>query len=603
MGKLLDSLRISTRILLGFSLITACIVLVSVIAHWALTTARENLISFRKASDYALEVTDLERDTLDLQRNVQVYSFTGHESVGVTVDERIAEVLTSLVRVEGATPDAQGKALLARMKQHILNYQETFNSAREEVSLRRILVNESIVPIRKNINDYLQGENRSRPATLELEAAFLNADRSFFQYLHDPYLPSVTLALRKLEETASRASLPDDMQSTLSRYQAMVIRVTQATRGYLFLISVVMAGEAQEFRFASTQLKTSVIEGGKPLILNLEQATQHARSITTIVSILALVLGVFLSWIIGRSISTPLGQITTVLNRLAKGDRTAEIPYLNRNDEIGIMSGAANVFKKKSEQTEELLENQKILTEELKQQQLDLERSNEELDQFVYTVSHDLKSPLVTSAGFIGMMKRLVGKGDLDGAISKLTKVEDANKRMSQLISDLLKQSRVGRLDQDKEQVNLKAVSKQLVSVLGPNLERKGIRMEVDEDLPQVYANESRLLQILENTIGNAIKYAGNESEAVIRIGASEKLSDQEDVFFIKDNGPGIPEEYHEKVFGLFQRLDNAREGTGVGLSIVHKAMNFHGGRVWIESKGQNDGCTFWFAFPKKKAE
>ena len=603
MRKLLNSLRISTRILLGFILITACIVLVSAMAHWALTTARENFLSFRKASDYALEVTDLERDTLDLQRNVQVYSFTGHESVGVTVDARIVEVLTSLVQVEGAAPDAQGKALLARMKQHILNYQETFNSAREEVSLRRILVNESIVPIRKNINDYLQGENRSRPATLELEAAFLNADRSFFQYLHDPYLPSVTAALRNLEETAIRASLPSDIQSALSRYQSMVVRVTQATRGYLFLISVVMAGEAQEFRFASAQPKNSVIEGGEPLISNLEQATQHARSTTAVVSILALILGVFLSWIIGRSISTPLGQITSVLNRLAKGDRSAEIPYLNRDDEIGIMSGAANVFKNKSEQTEELLKNQKTLTEELRQQQLDLERSNEELDQFVYTVSHDLKSPLVTSAGFIGMMNRLVKKGDLEGAISKLTKVENANKRMSQLISDLLKQSRVGRLDQDKEQINLKAVSQRLVSDLRPNLERKGIRMEIDDDLPQVYANESRLLQILENTIENAIKYAGNRSAAVIRIGTSESVSDQEDLFYIKDNGPGIPEQYHEKVFGLFQRLDNAKEGTGVGLSIVHKAMNFHGGRVWIESKGQDDGCTFWFAFPKKMAE
>jgi len=161
----------------------------------------------------------------------------------------------------------------------------------------------------------------------------------------------------------------------------------------------------------------------------------------------------------------------------------------------------------------------------------------------------------------------------------------------------------VGRLDQNKKQVNLKTISQRLVSDLGPNLERKGIRMEIDEDLPQVYANESRLLQILENTIGNAIKYAGNGSAAVIRIGASESPSDQEDIFYIRDNGPGIPEQYHEKVFGLFQRLDNTKEGTGVGLSIVHKAMNFHGGRVWIESKGQNDGCTFWFAFPKKPAE
>ena len=161
----------------------------------------------------------------------------------------------------------------------------------------------------------------------------------------------------------------------------------------------------------------------------------------------------------------------------------------------------------------------------------------------------------------------------------------------------------MGRLDQNKKQVNLKTISQRLVSDLGPNLERKGIRMEIDEDLPQVYANESRLLQILENTIGNAIKYAGNGSAAVIRIGASESPSDQEDIFYIRDNGPGIPEQYHEKVFGLFQRLDNTKEGTGVGLSIVHKAMNFHGGRVWIESKGQNDGCTFWFAFPKKPAE
>ena len=131
-----------------------------------------------------------------------------------------------------------------------------------------------------------------------------------------------------------------------------------------------------------------------------------------------------------------------------------------------------------------------------------------------------------------------------------------------------------------------------------PFMEKEGFQLILETAFPIIYANESRVLQAFENLMSNAFKYGRNASgENVVKIGS--RKNDDEWFFYVKDNGRGIPKEYHEKIFGLFYRLDNTTEGTGIGLSIVQKVMQFHEGRVWVESEPEK-GATFWLAFPKK---
>ncbi len=269
--------------------------------------------------------------------------------------------------------------------------------------------------------------------------------------------------------------------------------------------------------------------------------------------------------------------MTNTFNLLAQGDRNAQIPGRDFKDEIGALSRAAEVCKEKNLQTEQLLKKSRMLTSELEAKRRELARSNEELEQFVYTVSHDLKTPMVTSMGFIGIINNLAKRGEYEKAINKLDRVVQANKRMGQLINDLLELSRVGRIDKEKHELDMNVILKSFQESMKNRLEKEGFKLILESAFPTIYANESRILQIFENLMSNAFKYGRSASgENVVKIGC--RKNDDEWLFYVKDNGRGMPKEYHEKIFGLFYRLDNDMNGTGVGLAVVRKVMQFHGG-------------------------
>lgn len=235
----------------------------------------------------------------------------------------------------------------------------------------------------------------------------------------------------------------------------------------------------------------------------------------------------------------------------------------------------------------------------LEESRTDLRRSNEELEQFVYTVSHDLKSPIVTSMGFISIIRKLAGQGKYEQAVAKLDRVAKANERMSQLIRDLLELSRVGRMNLDKKNIDLNVLLKEFIDSQSIRLRGSDFSVEIASGLPEIYGNESRVLQVFENILSNALKYVHNKEGGKLEIYARE--GDEWWYIFCKDNGPGILPEYHQKVFGLFYRLDANEEGTGVGLAVVKKIMKFHRGDVEVDPRTgrTGEGAVFRLSFPK----
>jgi two-component system, LuxR family, sensor kinase FixL len=229
----------------------------------------------------------------------------------------------------------------------------------------------------------------------------------------------------------------------------------------------------------------------------------------------------------------------------------------------------------------------------------DLRETNLELEQFVYTFSHDLKSPLVTTMGFVGLLKEDIAAGRTDEVEDSIARIERAAHRMSALIEDLLQLSRVRRMRYQLEEIDVSNVLREIVEDLAGRLQSAGVRLEIQEDLPRVVADRGRVMEVFENLLINAIKYGRRPDEApVVAVGA--ETTDDGVEFFVSDNGPGIDPKYHERIFGLFQRLDNKQEGTGIGLTIVAKIMQVHGGRVWVESQ-PGDGATFRVLFPNEK--
>ena len=226
----------------------------------------------------------------------------------------------------------------------------------------------------------------------------------------------------------------------------------------------------------------------------------------------------------------------------------------------------------------------------------ELEASNKEMESFIYSVSHDLRQPLRAIASY----SQIVGKGLREGLADRekgyLTRIVDNAEKMSDLIEDMLKLSRVSRQEIKREQIDLTRMAEAVVS---------GIREAHPEDAPRssigdglfAVADEGLMAAVLENLIGNAWKFTAGKENARVEFGAVQQ--DGQTVFFVRDNGAGFDPAYAENLFKPFHRLhsENEFDGTGIGLSIVERIIGRHGGRVWAEGD-IGKGAAFYFTLP-----
>jgi PAS domain S-box-containing protein len=242
--------------------------------------------------------------------------------------------------------------------------------------------------------------------------------------------------------------------------------------------------------------------------------------------------------------------------------------------------------------TAELLENLKQTQAELALRAQELARSNADLEQFAYVASHDLQEPLRMVASYVQLLsRRYKGKLDADADEFIHYAVDGAN-RMQALIQDLLAYSRVGTRGKEPQPVALEKCAARALSHLRLAQEEAGAEIKV-EPLPWVKGDETQLAQLLQNLVGNALKFRGERSP---RIRVSATREDDTVTVSVEDNGIGIEPQYYERIFAIFQRLHGKEEypGTGIGLSICKKIVERHGGRIWVEST-PGQGSTFRF--------
>ncbi len=241
---------------------------------------------------------------------------------------------------------------------------------------------------------------------------------------------------------------------------------------------------------------------------------------------------------------------------------------------------------------------ERIHTEETRERLIgELEQKNAELERFTYTVSHDLKSPLVTIKGFLGMLKKDMEQGREDRAQRDIERIAEAADKMGILLSELLELSRIGRIFNPAEEVDLGKLTQDALRTLDGRLNARNITVMVSPDLPTVYTDRNRMREVLENLIDNAAKYMGDQPNPLIEIGMEEH--ETETIFYyVRDNGIGIEPRFQNKIFGLFEKLNADIEGTGVGLAIVKRIIETYGGRIWVESEGSGKGSTFRFTLP-----
>ena len=243
-----------------------------------------------------------------------------------------------------------------------------------------------------------------------------------------------------------------------------------------------------------------------------------------------------------------------------------------------------------------------LLQEELTQRKqliAELAAKNAELERFTYTVSHDLKSPLFTIRGFLGYLEQDALSGDQERIKKDTQRIADATDKMQQLLNDLLELSRIGRLMNESREIRFEELIYEVLELVHGQIEERGVIVQVQKELPNVYGDRQRLSEVIQNLVDNAIKFMGDQPEPRIEIGqAGEDAERGMPVFYVKDNGMGIQPEHHERVFGLFNKLNPLADGTGIGLAIVKRIIEVHGGRIWVKSEA-GKGTTFFFTLPK----
>ena len=241
---------------------------------------------------------------------------------------------------------------------------------------------------------------------------------------------------------------------------------------------------------------------------------------------------------------------------------------------------------------------QEVIRREQEKLTTELESKNAELERFVYTVSHDLKTPLVTINGYIGLLQQAIDANDVDRINSDLMQITRAANSMAELLDGLLELSRIGHIINPPEAGSLGYLVRNAVDIVREKMVARGIELEVDDDMPQYWGDSLRLLEVFQNLLENAIKFMGDQPAPRIRISAVQ--NDTEVICKVEDNGIGIDPRYHDRIFNLFERLNPEIEGTGIGMSLVHRIIKAHGGTISVESAGEQQGCTIVFSLPVK---
>jgi PAS domain S-box-containing protein len=324
----------------------------------------------------------------------------------------------------------------------------------------------------------------------------------------------------------------------------------------------------------------------------------------------------------GRSAEGVLGQPLEILfpsegkeealahvQRTLAGERwdALEIPILKADGrERTVLWNSATLYERDGKtvmaaiaQGQDITER-KQLEDELRRARDELEarvreRTNElqtktaEMERFIYTVSHDLRSPLITVNGFAGLLKKDLERGDAEKVKADLVMIEDAIKRMDHLLSDTLELSRIGRVVNPPEVVPFAAIAQEALDQAAEMMRQRGVQACIASGMPSVHVDRLRIVEALVNLIENSVKYMGQEKDPRIEIG--HRTDGGSAVFFVRDNGIGIDPSQHEKVFSLFYKVDPKSEGTGAGLAIVKRIIEVHGGRIWIESE-LGEGCS-----------
>ncbi len=356
--------------------------------------------------------------------------------------------------------------------------------------------------------------------------------------------------------------------------------------------------QMQESTIALENLCEGIFQQAQERMLELNSEVIHAKknaaNLMLIVITGFLLAGVAIAAIITRSLTWQMQRIRDTMERLARGETNVEIPFLDHPHEMGIMAKTIAVFA-------ENMEARKRNAQLLIQHQVDLESSNhrlaqtnKELETFAYVASHDLKSPLRGIAQLSTWIEEDLAEKEYSEVDKHTQMLRNRIQRMEKLLDDMLIFYRAGKVDGKFTSIDLGHMAAELFEIQNT---KAGLRLELGENLPTFKTLGTPFEQVIRNLFSNALKHHDRD-QGVIRLECNT-LGEQFYEISVSDDGPGIPEKFQERVFGMFQTLKprDEMEGSGMGLALIKKLVEAYGGSIKVFSEGR--GCRFTFTWPQ----
>jgi signal transduction histidine kinase len=536
---------------------------------------------------------------------------TGHESLADEVRKIHERISNRITKAKMETDDDEIVGLYERIESHTEVYGQQFESVVEERNLRKTLV-ELELPQQASLvqgkldalSKLLDRESSSEDSLnlLKAQANFSQAERSLLRYFAKPNskrvnesVAFVKQATKNIRAIKTSSDLKNEIATGLVEFERIGIRAVQATRSYLFFQNVVMSGEQSEVNFFAKKLSERAREKQDRISESVTLTTRNVNWITSLTTIGAIVLSLLAAGRFMFLVIPPIAALTSTFVKLAKGETLQDIPGSNREDEIGKMAKAAQIFSDRNQETNRLLEQSELLAAQLEDHARELKASNDELDSFAYVASHDLKSPLRGIKQLASWIEEDSAGKLPDESKAHLQRLQARVSKLELLLQDLLDYSRVGRLNASVESVNVSTLIKDIVEITdNPN----NVKISWPNDLPTFETLSSPLEQVFLNLIGNAIKHNDDHNHGIVEITWANEGEFY--VFNVSDNGPGIAPQNHQRAFQMYQRVGSKDiDGSGMGLAIVKKQVQRLGGEISLDSS-EGEGATFSFTWPKE---
>ncbi len=622
-----SGMSVGAKISLGFAIVLALHVSIAVMSHFGLEKVELDREKIRSIRGQVETFNEIDRLVSELQRNVTLFAHDGFAGPEERAFELLNELSESMEEAIECSESEEEQLPLIKMKHHLKNYRNIFTDVIHDRAKCNLLLTDDISKAEERVIEELDELASNNPDDLTAHLAkseFAMAALSVKNFIIGPdssHIRSTIQHLKKLEKiiAANKQGLEGFSESTeeslkeiTKHYQNRILQLVQATRGYLHLTNVVLAGEEQEFlRLARNHRKEHTLIAQK-IAKAMNSDSDRFRMASYWFSFVTIVLGILAAWLINRDIGPRLNAIASTFDRLTAGETCGTIPGVERKDELGRLASAAQVFKEKAAVTERLLEESKQSQNELNQLNSKLadqtaiaeqmaseaKAATDSKSEFLANMSHEIRTPMTAILGFTTILAETEDKAIHTDAINTIRR---NGEHLLCIINDILDLSKVevGKMNVELSPECPIELLNDIILLMQVKADSTQVELQMScqTALPQTLAiDPARFRQILINLVGNAIKFT--EQGKVELIASYNKIDDHgEFIVDVIDTGIGIDQPHQEKLFQPFVQADNSMRrgfgGTGLGLTISKRLAQMLGGDVELVASQIGKGSHF----------